>query len=197
MSSKLVKLKENVKPSYDEAISALKTIINWIGDDADRPGVRKTPERILGTYEELFSGYDADPADILSKAHDPEGYHEIVLLKRMRFVSHCQHHIMPIVGHAHIAYIPNKKMVGISKLARLLDCYAKRLQTQEYLTKQVADMIKDTLDPLGIAIIIEAEHQCMSTRGVQQESTTTVTSQFHGVFAEDPSRKAEFFQLIK
>lgn len=191
------KQKELVKPSDEQALEAVATLISWIGDDPNREGVEATPKRVLQTFEELFAGYDQNPEEILSKLDDADGYQEMVLLKGMDFVSHCQHHIMPMLGVAHIAYIPDQKIVGISKIARLLDCFAKRLQTQETMTKQIADSLQTILKPKGVAVILNAKHQCMTTRGVNKSETSTVTSCFYGEFQNEPLKKQEFLSLIE
>ncbi len=186
-----------VKPSAEEAKEAVRTLIRWAGDDPSRQGLVDTPQRVIDSYAEFYDGYETDPQEILSKTFDEvEGYDEIVLLKNMRLESHCEHHMVPFLGVAHIAYLPNKKIVGISKLARLLDVYAHRLQTQEVMTAQIADCIEAALAPRGVAVIIDAEHQCMTTRGVHKTGTSTVTSQMRGVFRSDARARAEVMQLI-
>ncbi|MDX1949374.1 MAG: GTP cyclohydrolase I FolE [Rickettsiales bacterium] len=186
------------RPSKDEAMEAVKTLLRWAGDNPNREGLIDTPKRVVDAYEEWFSGYQEDPEEILSRTFEEvEGYDEMVLLKNMRLESHCEHHIAPILGVAHIAYIPNKKVVGISKIARLLDCYAKRLQTQETLTAQIADSIQKALNPKGVAVVIDAKHQCMTTRGVHKTETSTVTSQVRGLFKTNDKTRSEFLSLIK
>jgi GTP cyclohydrolase I len=185
------------RPTAEEAKAAVRTLIRWAGDDPSREGLLDTPQRVIDAYEEFYAGYKEDPADVLAKTFgDVADYDEIVLLKNMEFESHCEHHMVPIIGIAHIAYLPNKKVVGISKLARLLDIFAKRLQTQEIMTKQIADAIEGALQPLGVAVVIDAKHECMTTRGVHKANTTTVTSQMRGVFRSDPRARAELMQLI-
>ncbi len=185
------------KPSRDEALNAVKTLLAWAGDNPDREGLKDTPRRVVEAYEEWFEGYNDDPKEILSRTfEDVEGYDEMVLLKDMRVESHCEHHMAPIIGVAHIAYIPGKRVVGISKIARLLDCYAKRLQTQEVLTAQIADAIEKELQPVGVAVVIDAKHQCMTTRGVHKTETTTITSQVRGIFRESDKTRQEFLTLI-
>lgn len=185
------------RPSPDEAKEAVRTLIRWSGDDPAREGLLDTPQRVIDAYREFFNGYEQDPHEILSRTFEEvEGYDEIVLLKNMRLESHCEHHMVPFIGRAHIAYLPNKKVVGISKIARLLDVYAHRLQTQEVMTAQIADCIEAALAPRGVAVIIDAEHQCMTTRGVHKAGTTTVTSQMRGLFRTDPKSRAELMQLI-
>lgn len=185
------------RPSPEEAKEAVRTLIRWAGDDPSREGLIETPRRVIDSFREFYAGYEEDPLEILSKTFEEvEGYDEIVLLKNMRLESHCEHHMVPFLGVAHIAYLPDKKIVGISKIARLLDVYAKRLQTQETMTAQIADCIEHALQPRGVAVIIDAEHQCMTTRGVHKSGTTTVTSQMRGLFRTDPKCRAELMQLI-
>ena len=185
------------KPTREKAHEAVKTLIAWAGDNPQREGLLDTPKRVVKAYEEFFAGYAEDPKKVLSKTFEEvEDYDEMVLLKNMRFESHCEHHMVPIIGVAHIAYIPEKRVVGISKLARLLDIYAKRLQTQETMTAQIADAINDTLQPKGVAVIIDAAHQCMTTRGVHKSETTTITSRLHGLFKSDARTRQEFMTLI-
>ena len=186
------------RPSKEEAMQAVKTLLEWAGDDVSREGLIETPKRVVEAYQEWFAGYDEDPEKILSKTFEEvEGYDEMVLLKNMRLESHCEHHIAPILGIAHIAYIPNKRVVGISKIARLVDVFAKRLQTQETMTAQIADTIDKALNPKGVAVIIDAKHQCMTTRGVHKTETSTVTSQVRGLFRTDDKTRKEFLDLIK
>lgn len=185
------------RPSIEEAKQAVRTLLRWAGDDPDREGLLDTPKRVVDAYDEWFAGYHEDPAKVLSKTFEEvEDYDEMVLLKNMRFESHCEHHMAPIIGRAHIAYLPDKRVVGISKLARLLDIFAKRLQTQEVMTAQIADTIRDVLKPIGVAVVVDAKHECMTTRGVHKAETTTVTSRMHGKFKEDPRTRAEFMALI-
>ncbi len=185
------------RPSKDEAMEAVKTLIRWAGDNPAREGLLDTPKRVVEAYEEFYAGYLENPEDVLAKTFEEVAdYDEIVLLKNMAFESHCEHHMVPIIGRAHIAYIPNKKVVGISKIARLLDVFAKRLQTQELMTKQIADVIEQVLQPKGVAVIIDAKHECMTTRGVHKSDTTTVTSQMRGTFRSDPKSRLEVLQLI-
>jgi GTP cyclohydrolase IA len=185
------------KPTRAQAEDAVRTLIAWAGDAPEREGLLDTPERVVKAYEEFFAGYAEDPKKVLSKTFEEvEDYDEMVLLKNMRFESHCEHHMVPIIGVAHIAYIPERRVVGISKLARLLDIYAKRLQTQETMTAQIADAINDTLQPKGVAVVIDAAHQCMTTRGVHKSGTTTITSRLHGLFKSDARTRQEFMTLI-
>ncbi|MDB2414962.1 GTP cyclohydrolase I FolE [Rickettsiales bacterium] len=185
------------KPTREEAKAAVRTLIAWAGDDPDREGLIDTPSRVVDAYNEFFCGYNDDPKDILSKTfEDVQGYDDIVLLKNMRLESHCEHHMVPILGKAHIAYLPNSRVVGISKIARLLDVFSKRLQTQETMTAQVAEVINEVLEPKGVAVLIDAKHQCMTTRGVHKTETTTVTNRMLGVFKDDPAMQEKFFKLI-
>ncbi len=184
------------RPTKLQAQEAVKTLIAWAGDNPNREGLLETPKRVVEAYEEFFSGYDIDPKQILSKTFEEvENYNDIVLLKNMRLESHCEHHMVPFIGQAHIAYIPNKKVVGISKIARLLDVFAKRLQTQETMTSQIADIIQEVLNPQGVAVLIEAEHQCMTTRGVQKAGTTTITKKMIGAFTDEKIEQ-KFLSMI-
>jgi GTP cyclohydrolase IA len=188
---------EIIRPTQQEAEDAVRTLIAWAGDDILREGLIETPKRVVQAYREFFAGYDEDPKAILSKTFEEvEGYDEMVLLKNMRVESHCEHHMVPIIGVAHIAYIPDKRVVGISKLARLLDIYAKRLQTQETMTAQIADTLNEVLQPKGVAVVVDAAHQCMTTRGVHKTATTTITSRLLGVFKTDARTRQEFMTLV-
>jgi GTP cyclohydrolase I len=187
----------NTKPTREEAMQAVRTLLQWVGDDPDREGLLETPKRVIGAYKEFFQGYNEDPKKVLAKTFDEvSGYDEIVLLKNMRLESHCEHHMVPIIGKAHVAYLPNKRVVGISKIARLVDVYAKRLQTQETLTAQIANTLNEVLDPKGVAVIIDAKHQCMTTRGVHKTETSTITSSMLGIFRADPRTRSELMELI-
>lgn len=184
-------------PSKAEAEEAVRTLIRWAGDNPHREGLVDTPKRVVEAYQEFFQGYKEDPALILSRTFEEvEGYDEMVLLKNMRLESHCEHHMVPIIGKAHIAYIPDKRIVGISKIARLVDVFAKRLQTQEILTAQLAETLAEHLKPKGVAVVIDAAHQCMTTRGVHKTDTNTITSKMLGIFKSDPRTRAEFMNLI-
>jgi GTP cyclohydrolase I len=184
-------------PSADEVESAIRTLLRWAGDDPDRSGLRGTPARVSRAYKEWFGGYDQDPAGILRTTFDEtSGYDEIILLKEVEFVSHCEHHLAPIVGKAHVAYLPERRVVGISKLARVVDVFARRLQIQERMTAQIADTIQQVLEPRGVAVVIEAVHHCMVTRGVNKPGSTLVTSRLTGVFRDDSSVKRELLALI-
>lgn len=185
-------------PSRAEAEAAVRTLIEWAGDDPTREGLIDTPKRVTKAFQEWFSGYDIDPEALLARTFEEvEGYDDIVLLKNIRLESYCEHHMAPIIGTAHIGYLPTDKVVGISKLARLIDAYAKRLQVQEKLTAQIADTLMQVLQPRGVAVMIEAEHQCMSTRGVHKHGVDTVTTRFTGVFQEDAKMEERFMRLIK
>ena len=186
------------KPTRKEAEDAVRTLISWAGDDPTREGLIETPKRVVKSYEEFYDGYGQDPAEILSKVFEEiEGYDEIVLVKDILLESHCEHHMVPILGKAHVAYLPDKRVVGLSKLARVVDLYAKRLQTQETMTAQIADTINEVLKPKGVAVVIEAEHQCMTTRGVHKPGADTVTSQMLGAFRDDASTRREFLSMIR
>ena len=187
----------NPNPSREEAMRAVKTLIAWAGDNPDREGLIETPKRVVKAYEEFFEGYKIDPTEILSKTFEEvEGYDEMVLIKNIRLESHCEHHIVPILGKAHIAYMPKKRVVGISKIARLVDVFAKRLQIQETLTSQIAETLQSVLDPLGVAVLIDASHQCMTTRGVHKPESSTVTKKMIGIFKEDKILQSQFMDLI-
>ena len=186
-----------LKPSREEAEEAVRTLISWAGDDPTREGLIETPKRVVKSYKEFYAGYDQDPAEILSKVFEEiEGYDEIVLVKNILLESHCEHHMVPIVGKAHVAYLPDKRVVGLSKLARVVDLFAKRLQTQETMTAQIADTIDEVLKPKGVAVVIDAEHQCMSSRGVSKKGTSTITSRMIGVFRDNQKSRMEFMNLI-
>ena len=185
------------KPTREEAKQAVKTMLAWAGDNPDREGLLETPERVVSAYEEFFAGYDMNPDHILSKTFEEvAGYDEMVIIKGVRLESHCEHHMVPILGKAHVAYIPHKRVVGISKLARVVDVYGKRLQTQETMTAQIADTIQRVLEPKGVAVVIDAAHQCMTTRGVHKSETSTVTSRMLGIFRTDERTRSEFMNLI-
>jgi GTP cyclohydrolase IA len=185
------------RPSQAEVEEAVRTLIRWAGDDPEREGLVGTPERIARAYREYFSGYDEDPAAVLQRTFEAvDGYDEIVVLKDIRFESHCEHHLAPFIGKVHIAYLPDNRVVGISKLARLVDVYAKRLQIQEKMTSQIANTLDEILQPKGVAVVIEAAHQCMTTRGVHKPGVTMVTSRMLGVFRDDPSSRREVLAMI-
>ncbi|MGN6207315.1 GTP cyclohydrolase I FolE [Asticcacaulis sp.] len=184
------------RPSREEAMKAVKTLLAWAGDDPEREGLIDTPKRVVDAYEEWFQGYQADPKKELSRTfEDVQGYDDMVMLREIDVESHCEHHMAPFLGKAWVAYMPTSKVVGISKIARVVEIFAKRLQTQETMTKQVADAIEDSLAPLGVAVMIDAEHQCMSTRGVHHKNVTTVTTRFTGVFKTDIALQERFMRL--
>ena len=186
------------KPSEEEALLAVETLIRYAGDNPNREGLKETPKRVVKSYAEFFSGYKKNPDEILAKTFEEvEGYDEMVIVKNIDLESHCEHHMVPVIGVAHVAYIPNNRVVGISKLARIVDVYAKRLQTQETMTAQIADTISRVLEPKGVAVVIDAAHQCMSTRGVHKRHSSTVTSRMLGLFRSDPRTRSEFMDLIK
>ncbi|MBI1273353.1 MAG: GTP cyclohydrolase I FolE [Alphaproteobacteria bacterium] len=186
------------RPSRTEAMDAVKTLIAWAGDDPAREGLRDTPRRVVDAYLEFFAGYDMDPDEILSRTFEEVGgYDGIVLVKDIELHSHCEHHMVPFIGRAHIGYLPDKRVVGISKLARLVEVYARRLQIQEAMTAQIADTIQRVLQPRGVAVVIEASHQCMTTRGARKAEASTVTSHMRGAFRRDPRARAEFMDLIR
>jgi len=185
------------RPSREEAEAAVRTLLRWAGDDPDREGLRDTPARVVRAYEEFFSGYAEDPVALLTRSfEETEGYDEMVVLRDIRLESHCEHHMVPIIGRAHVAYLPAGRVVGISKLARVVEAYAKRLQIQEKLTAQIANTIQDVLQPKGVAVVVEAAHQCMTTRGVHKHGVTMVTSRMLGAFRDDPSTRREFLSII-
>ena len=185
------------RPSREEALEAVRTLIRWAGDSPEREGLLGTPDRVIRAYEEFFSGYEEDPVALLQRTFEEmDGYDEIVILKDIRFESHCEHHIAPIIGKVHIAYLPNNRVVGISKLARLVEVYAKRLQIQEKMTAQIANTLDEVLTPKGVAVVIEAAHQCMTTRGVHKPGVSMVTSRMLGVFRSDPTTRREVLSMI-
>ncbi|MFQ6018790.1 MAG: GTP cyclohydrolase I FolE [Kiloniellaceae bacterium] len=185
------------RPTRTEALGAVETLIRWAGDDPEREGLRDTPERVVRSYEQFFDGYAIDPVDLLRRTFEEvDGYDEMVLLRDIRFVSHCEHHIMPIIGKAHVAYLPDKRVIGISKLARVVEAYARRLQIQEKMTAQIANSIDHVLQPQGVGVVIEAAHQCMTTRGVHKPGSVMVTSRMLGQFRSDPRTRREFLALI-
>jgi GTP cyclohydrolase I len=185
------------RPTREEAEEAVRTLLRWAGDNPDREGLRDTPARVARAYEEFFTGYTTDPVALLERTFEEvEGYDEIVLLRDIRLESHCEHHMAPILGRAHVAYLPHRRVVGISKLARLVDAYAKRLQIQEKLTSQIANTINAVLKPRGTAVIIEASHQCMTTRGVHKPGSSLVTSHMLGAFRNNPDTRRELLSLL-
>jgi GTP cyclohydrolase I len=185
------------RPSRQEAEEAVRTLIRWAGDDPKREGLRDTPARVARAYEEFFAGYEQDPTEILKRTFsEVEGYDEMIVMSDIRFESHCEHHMVPIIGKAHVGYLPDKRVVGISKLARLVEVYARRLQVQEKMTVQIADTLQDILQPRGVAVVIEAAHQCMTTRGVHKPGVGLITSRMVGAFRDDPSTRREFLAVI-
>jgi len=201
-SANIAKIRERERvrvrrPSREEALDAVRTLIRWAGDDPTREGLIGTPDRVVRSYAEFFSGYDEDPVALLQRTfEETDGYDEIVMLKDIRFESHCEHHIAPIIGKVHIAYLPSNRVVGISKLARLVEVYAKRLQIQEKMTAQIANTLDEVLQPKGVAVVIEAAHQCMTTRGVHKPGVSMVTSRMLGVFRADPTTRREVLTMI-
>ena len=189
--------KGNDHPSRSDAEEAVRTLIRWIGDDPAREGLLDTPARVVRSYEEVFAGYSEDPVEYLRGTFEEiEGYDEMVILRDIRFESHCEHHMMPIIGHIHIAYLPDKRLVGISKLARLVEVYAKRMQIQEKMTAQIANALQEVLKPRGVAVVINAAHQCMTTRGVHKPGVSMITSQMLGAFRDDAKTRREFLAII-
>ena len=185
------------KPSRKQAEEAVKILIKWAGDNPEREGLLETPKRVVNAYKEFFSGYDSKPEQILSKTFDEvEGYDEMVIVRDITIESHCEHHMVPFIGIAHIGYIPDKRIVGISKLARIADVFAKRLQTQEIMTAQIADTINEVLKPKGVAVVIDAQHQCMTTRGTHKTESSTITSRMLGLFRTNSNTRSEFMNLI-
>ncbi len=186
------------RPSREEAEAAVRTLIRWTGDNPDREGLRDTPKRVVKAFEQLYSGYAQDPHAILDKVFEEvEGYGDIVLVRDIPFYAHCEHHMVPFYGMAHIAYFPSKGAVGLSKLARLVDVFARRLQTQETMTVQIAEALDEALHPRGVAVMIEATHMCMSMRGVQKAGATTLTTQFTGLFRDEPAEQVRFLTLVR
>lgn len=185
------------RPSRAEAEAAVRTLIAWTGDDPTREGLRDTPRRVTDAFTEYYSGYGQDPADVLARQFEEAGgYDDLVMLRDIRVESHCEHHMAPFLGVAHVAYLPNGRIVGISKIARVVEIFAKRLQTQEALTAQIADAIEGELRPRGVAVLIEAEHQCMSTRGVRQPGVKTITTRFTGELESSASYRDRFLQMV-
>ncbi len=186
------------RPTREEAEAAVRTLIRWAGDDPSREGLLDTPARVAKAYRELFAGYDADIEDVLGRTFEEvAGYDDMVMVKDIPFHSHCEHHMVPIIGVAHVAYLPKGRVLGLSKIARTVDVYARRLQTQEAMTAQVAAAIQEKLEPAGVAVLIEAEHMCMSMRGIQKEGSTTLTSTFTGTFKDDATLQARFMTMLR
>jgi len=186
-----------LKPSREEAEEAVRTLIYWTGDNPDREGLIETPKRVVKAYEEFFEGYDINPEEVLKKTFEEvQGYDDAVIVRNIRVESHCEHHIVPILGVAHVGYIPNNRVVGISKLARVVEIFGKRLQTQETMTAQIADTIQKVLEPKGVAVVVDASHQCMTTRGIHKTESSTITSRMLGAFRDNPETRSEFMNLI-
>ena len=185
------------RPTREEAEEAIRTLLRWAGDDPGREGLLDTPARVARAYEEFFEGYGVDPVALLERTfEETDGYDEIVLLRDIRLESHCEHHMVPIIGRVHVAYLPHRRVVGISKLARVVEAYSRRLQIQEKLTAQIANTIQQVLEPRGVAVVIEAAHQCMTTRGVHKPGVTMVTSRMLGAFRDDPTTRREVLAMI-
>ena len=194
---KIVTPPDVVRPTEEEAREAVRTLLRWAGDDPDREGLRETPDRVVRAYGEWFGGYGQDPVDLLQRTFEEvSGYDEMVVLRDIRFESFCEHHMAPIIGKAHVGYLPTDRVVGISKLARLVDVFGKRLQVQEKMTAQIANVLMEVLRPKGVAVVLEAEHHCMTTRGVMQRGVSMVTSTMLGIFRSDPRTRKEFLDII-
>jgi len=185
------------RPSREEARDAVRTLIKWAGDDPDREGLLDTPDRVVRSYEEYYSGYGQDPVEILKRTfEETNGYDEMVVLKDVEISSHCEHHMAPIIGRVHIGYLPYKSVVGISKLARIVNVFARRLQIQEKMTAQIADALNEVINPRGVGVVVEAAHHCMTTRGIQKQGVMMVTSRMLGTFRSDPKTRREFLAFI-
>jgi GTP cyclohydrolase I len=186
------------RPSREEAEAAVEVLLRWIGETPSREGLLDTPRRVVKAYEEIFGGYGQEPAEILTRTFEEvAGYDEMVLVRNIDFISHCEHHMVPIIGKAHVAYQPDGRVLGLSKIARVVDIYARRLQTQEAMTEQVAAVIDAALTPRGVAVMIEAEHMCMSMRGIRTKGSSTITTSFFGTFKDDRAEQARFLSMIK
>lgn len=186
------------RPSQSQVENAVRTLLRWIGEDEEREGLKDTPARVAKAYREMFAGYAKDPAEELGRTFEEvAGYDDMVLVKDIAFHSHCEHHMVPIIGKAHVAYLPDGKVVGLSKIARVVDIFAQRLQTQEALTAQIAGVIQDVLNPRGVAVMIEAEHMCMAMRGIRKQGSTTLTSTFTGAFRDHPEEQVRFISMIR
>lgn len=197
MATKPSSIKNPLKPSRDEAEEAVRTLLLWAGEDIQREGLTDTPARVARAYEDWFSGYKEDPVSFLERTFEEvDGYDELIVLRDIEFESHCEHHMAPIIGHAHVGYLPDRKVVGISKLARVVEAFARRFQVQEKMTAQIANCISDVLNPKGVGVVIEASHQCMTTRGVHKSNVSMVTSQMLGTFRKDARTRAEFLRMI-
>lgn len=189
--------KDNSAPTRQDAEEAIRTLIRWAGDNPEREGLLDTPTRVINSFDEFFAGYKEDPKEILSRTFDEVGgYKETVLLRDIRFESHCEHHMVPIIGKAHIAYFPHSRVVGISKLARVVEIFSKRLQIQERMTSEIANVIQEVLEPKGVAVIIEGSHQCMTTRGVHNTGVSMITSKMLGIFRDDPTVRNELLMTL-
>jgi len=185
------------RPSREQAEAAVRTLLEWVGDDPDREGLQATPARVARAFEDWFSGYREDPVEFLRRTFkEVDGYDEMIVLRDIHFESHCEHHLAPIIGKVHIGYLPDRKVVGISKLARVVETFARRLQVQESMTAQIAHCIQDVLKPKGVGVIVEGQHQCMTTRGVRKHGVSMITSQLLGHFRSDPRTRGEFFSII-
>lgn len=185
------------RPSREEAEQAVRTLLSWVGDDPDREGLRATPGRVAKAYEEWFAGYKEDPVEFLRRTfYEVDGYDEMIVLRDITFESHCEHHMAPIIGKVQVGYLPDRKVVGISKLARVVETFAKRLQVQETMTAQIANCINDVLKPKGVGVVVEGVHQCMTTRGIHKPGVAMITSQLLGDFRSDPRTRAEFLNII-
>ncbi|TKT76799.1 GTP cyclohydrolase I FolE [Aquamicrobium sp. LC103] len=190
--------KDAQRPTKEEVEAAVRTLIRWTGDNPDREGLLETPKRVAKAYREMFAGYDLDPAQELGRTFEEvAGYDDLVLVKDINFHSHCEHHMVPIVGKAHVAYLPDGKVVGLSKIARVVDIFAHRLQTQEAMTAQIAGVIQEVLNPRGVAVMIEAEHMCMAMRGIRKQGSTTLTTTFTGAFKDQPEEQARFMMMLR
>ncbi len=197
MAGKKTKKTKPRKPSRKQAEDAVRTLLLWAGDDTQREGLRDTPMRVARAYEDWFSGYKVDPVRFLKRTFEEvDGYDEMIVLRDIEFESHCEHHMAPIIGHAHVGYLPRNKVVGISKLARVVEAFARRFQVQEKMTAQIANCIAEVLNPKGVGVVIEATHQCMTTRGIHKTNVSMVTSQMIGTFRTDARTRAEFLQMI-
>ena len=198
VTKKTIKKAQIKRPSNAEAEKAVRTLISFVGENPDREGLLDTPKRVVKAYRDWYAGYDQDPREFLSKTFsETGGYDEIVMLKDIRVESHCEHHMAPFIGSAHVAYLPNKRVAGISKLARVTRIFSKRMQVQEKLTAEIANCLQDVLKPRGVAVVIEAQHECMTTRGINEPGISMVTSQLLGKFRTDPSTRKEFYSMIK
>ncbi|AQX30580.1 GTP cyclohydrolase I FolE [Bartonella schoenbuchensis] len=196
--AKDLSLSEKKRPSFKEVEAAVRTLLLWVGENPDREGLLNTPKRVAKVYSELFSGYDESVEEILGTVFEEvSGYNEPIIMKDISFYSHCEHHVLPIVGKAHIAYLPDTKIVGLSKIARVIDVFSRRLQTQEAMTAQVANALKTHLKPRGVAVVIEAEHMCMAMRGIRKQGATTITTSFHGSYKEDQVAQANLMMVLR